>query len=72
MSKTADAEFEIRQQIAKIRDTQAALDAWTEANEDICGYDDATWYDTIASFNEEIADAGMVLADLIEKLMGLA
>ena len=70
MSRTADADFEVREAIEKIRQLQAAEENWCEENEDLCGDDDATWFDTISEFNSQLADAGIELANLLERLMG--
>lgn len=70
MSRMADAEFEVRMAIEEIRTIQAAYTNWTEENEDLAGKDDASWYDTIAWYDQQLGDAGIKLANLIENLMG--
>jgi len=66
----SDLDIDLRAAICEIRELEADAVRWTEENEDICGFDDATWYDTIAEFNRRIASAGSRLADLVEDLVG--
>lgn len=70
MSVMGEFEAEVRETIKFIRDTQAEYETWTDENEDLCGYDDETWYDTISEFDRELGNAAIRLADLLEKLMG--
>lgn len=70
MSVMSDLDLEVRQTIKQIREIQAEYEQWTEENEDLCGYDDETWFDTISEFRRELVSAGIQLADLIEQLMG--
>lgn len=70
MSAMSDFDIEVRQAIKHIRDLEEEAEAWTEANEHICGFDDALWFDTIAAHDAAIAQAGIELAELLEKLMG--
>ena len=70
MSAMSELDIDVRAAVSKIRELQAEAAQWTEENEDICGEDDATWYDTIAWFDQRIAAAGIHLADLIEDLVG--
>lgn len=58
---------EIGKTIKQIRKLDKKLSKFIEKNEDLCGYDDATWFDTIAYYNEQIAGLGVHLADLVEK-----
>lgn len=71
MSKMSDADVQVREAIKKIRTIQAEYEAWTEENEDLAGEDDETWFDTISEFDEQLGEAGIELADLLEKLMGV-
>lgn len=55
--------------IAELRNIQRKAEEWVRDNEDICGVDDATWFDTIAHFDERLGDAGVVLADAVEQFI---
>jgi len=66
----SDLDIDLRAAVCEIRELQAEAAQWTEENEDICGEDDETWYDTIAEFDQQIAEAGSRLADLVELLLG--
>lgn len=71
MSNMSEADIEVRAAIQRIRDIQAEYEKWTEENEDICGYDDETWFDTISEFDQQLGSAGIELANLMERLMGI-
>lgn len=59
-------EAKLLKQVAEIRKIVAKCNKWTSENEDICGYDDATWFDTIHEFDEQLGEAGIALADAVE------
>lgn len=70
MSAMSELDIEVRRLVKQIRDTQAEYETWTSENEDLCGYDDETWFDMCSEFDRQLADAGVALADLLERLMG--
>ena len=66
------AHDELRAVIKTIRTLRSDCAEWCEQNEDICGFDDATWFDTIAEYNESIADAAITLTNLVEQVIGVS
>ena len=72
MSAMSDLDIELRAAIKEIRTLQSDCALWCETNEDICGYDDATWFDTIAEYDAKTAGVAIRLAGLVEQLIGVS
>ena len=62
---------ELHAAIKEIRTLQSDCALWCETNEAICGYDDATWFDTIAEYDAKTAEAAIRLTNLVEQLIGV-
>ena len=73
MSVMSDLDIELQQALAALRDIDAKFDAWMEESQDEDGeweIDDEDYYDGKAEWYELLADAGLRLADVVEKLTG--
>lgn len=66
MSAMSDLDIEVRALIKEIRTLQSDSAHWSEQNEDD---EDKKWFGLV-EFDQQIAGAGIRLADVMEKLMG--